>query len=165
MSCRSTKDFVGKAAEPGDPAWMISDRLHKELQERLHECGLFKRCRTPQYFDSSNRQYNYLRDKYPTAIITTEEVRYRRADQETYAKLWGLSSRAEAAQVRGYKTRILKITVSGDKVYNYDRKKNSKGGDDVETNRNYEKPLALTTYSYYGKICPPPKACLAKTPY
>lgn len=161
ISCSSTKN--GLAVHPlaaGDDAWLISDALHAKLLDRLHECGLFKRCRTPKYIYTDTAQYNYLVDKYGKANIDTEEVRYRHADQKTYAKLWGLTGKA--TKVRGYKTPIFKITANTGTGYSFKSDNSSKTNIGIRyffKIDNSKKTNATIIYSYFAKICPPPYSC------
>jgi hypothetical protein len=97
---------------PNDPDWKLTNKVFKEMRERLHQCFL-RKCRTPVITDgSTNEVYKWILATYKgKATITLVDARYRKEDEERYKKQRGLTD-PDAYEVHGYKTKLVKVELT-----------------------------------------------------
>ena len=95
---------------PVGEEWKLTESDKKGMLDRLNECGVFKPCNNnSKVIDLENDQYKWIVANYgETSNITTVEARYRKEDEDRYARLRGFGS-AEKGKVKGCKTMIVKV--------------------------------------------------------
>lgn len=147
ISC--SNKFTGQMTQPGE-GWIIKEHVHNRIEKRFNKCGWLKKCYTTKKFEQGDLEYNYLCSTYGKVNVDSELVRYRHADQNRYRRLWGLTRGSDTGKVKGYNTKIYKVTIN---TTDYDIKQPGK-----KNNINSVQSLTSTTVNYYYayKICPPP---------
>lgn len=153
MSC--SQKFTGQVTPPGE-AWRISEPVYEKINHRFDKCGFLNPCHQAKKYTVNVAERNYLDSAYGRENVTEiDHVRYRHVDQNRYRRLWGLERGSEAGKVRGYATKILKVTGPAT-VYNIDGEINR---EKRKVNATPPMPAESVRYYYAYKLCPPPLSC------
>ena len=131
VGCSSTK-VSNLQKTPAGEDWKVPDNAAPKILARLNKCGCFKRCRESAIVEKNDSVYQYVINKYGKDNVREVPARYRHADQNVYAQLWGIKPHSDTTKVKGYRTYILEVTIPN-------------------------KSVAI--YYYYAKLCPPPSNC------
>jgi hypothetical protein len=133
FSCSSSK--LPNTQTPVGEGYKIPEKDVAKILARLNKCGLFNKCTGLGDGYKYDAEYKYVVDKYGATNVSEVSARFRKRDQKSYAKLWGLNLKSDTAKVKVFKTYILKVESQD------------------------EKDKASATYYYVIKLCPPPRGC------